>query len=185
MWMVWSARARTEGSLSSSKVCRAVTNRNRAEMSPRACRDPQASPPDHAPYSPLQISQSISLLWSLEGRLLRLEKRAARQALGKKLCQTPCSPARSQQRSPRPCHLGCIASPHPGDPPEEQKPRGGLSKVPPSPPAWAGGQREAQALHRAAGAPAAPGLLLAASAAVGAGARLPRDGLGAVAHRLT
>ena len=182
--MVWSARARTEGSLSSSKVCRAVTDRNRAEVSPRACRDPQASPPDHAPYSPLQISQSISSLWSLEGGLLRLQKRAARQALGTKLRQTPCSPACSQQHSPRPCRLGCIASPHQQrDPPEEQKPSGGLSKVPPSPPAWAAGQREAQALHGAAGAPAAPGLLLAASAAVGAGARLPREGPGALAHR--
>ena len=79
--MVWSARARMEGSLSSSKVCKAVTDRNRAEMSACACRDPQASPPDHAPYSPLQISDTFSSLWSLSGRAASPRHKAASDPL--------------------------------------------------------------------------------------------------------
>jgi len=51
------------------------------EMSPRACRDPQAPPPDHAPYSPLQISKSMSLLWSRRGRAASPRHKAASDPL--------------------------------------------------------------------------------------------------------
>ena len=156
-----------ERSLSFSSVQRAVMERNRAKMNCCVCRDPQASPADHAPYSPWQTSASFSSLWSLRGRTARPRHRESSELpLPSMLpaAEPPALPARLPGLLPL-IRGRAVAEGGGSEEGGRQAPLRGQ-----------GWEREAKALHGAAGALAGARLLLAASAAAGTGARLPKEG---------